>query len=390
MEKSNGSCLVYEICSTGHQSSYIRILGQDAASRKTPVQFVITCRLRALAFHDGVGAAAKIVEVPRVLQQAADHPWPLKVRSFFEFVYLVWLITVTSPAQFVILTGDGLTPYLEIFARLFDRVHFRIIFFRPPDTDRSGRTGWAQRLKLKLFKRLGRLPNMTLLVHGDRLKKAYEQEGVINILTIAEPALLSPAPEIELPKPEKDRSFYRLISWGHMSERKGIVEVLSALESIKTAVPSKKLEYIIAGKFQNQYYNKVIKAATDAESVNSNLSVKVYNYYVGEDFLRDKITKSDLVVAIYSGHSGPSGVLPIAAMFDKPVLVGDEGLMAEWVHHYRLGFVCKLNDLSSIGRVLIKAISMPRGRVPDKARAREFLEQNSVERFCRGLLCPSP
>lgn len=78
------------------------------------------------------------------------------------------------------------------------------------------------------------------------------------------------------------------------------------------------------------------------------------NLYVYDDYLADErqfneiIASSDVIFAVYRDFTRSSNMLSKAAWFRKPVLVSQQGLMAERVSRFKIGRSVNADDVNSI------------------------------------------
>lgn len=102
----------------------------------------------------------------------------------------------------------------------------------------------------------------------------------------------------------------------------------------------------------------------------------------GESAYNGVFAVSDLVWNIHHDWPGSSNTLTKAALFEKPVVVGDGHLLAERTRQFRLGEVCSEDSIPSISQALHVILDSPESwKESQQPRWREYRETHSEEQL---------
>jgi UDP:flavonoid glycosyltransferase YjiC (YdhE family) len=94
------------------------------------------------------------------------------------------------------------------------------------------------------------------------------------------------------------------------------------------------------------------------------------------------VAASEVIWNIHVDWPGSSNTLTKAALFEKPVLVGDGHLLAERVRKFRVGEVCQEDSTVSVTQALHAILDAPEAWVAAKQPMwGEYREQHSPERL---------
>jgi glycosyltransferase involved in cell wall biosynthesis len=135
-----------------------------------------------------------------------------------------------------------------------------------------------------------------------------------------------------------------ILNYGTASKRKGVPLLLDAFEKARGR---SKLFLLVAGRVGS---DKDCVKALDA--LKHRGEALVLNYYVSSEEEQLCFAACDYVVMPYLSHYGSSGILSRATAAGKPVIVSDFHLLGYLVKTYKLGYVFKNKDASSLMKVL--------------------------------------
>ena len=94
------------------------------------------------------------------------------------------------------------------------------------------------------------------------------------------------------------------------------------------------------------------------------------------------VASCDAVWSVHVDWPGSSNTLTKAALFERPVLVGDGHLLAERVREFRLGEVCQEDSTASASQALQTMLDAPEEWVTQKQpQWREYRQKHSPERL---------
>jgi glycosyltransferase involved in cell wall biosynthesis len=173
-----------------------------------------------------------------------------------------------------------------------------------------------------------------------------------------------------------------LLAFGDISERKGIAQLLEALELLRGR-DCEQIALVFVGvvkSFDKQWLHKKIAA------LEARFPIILRTEYVAEDEVNAYFSASDLVLAPYQRHAGMSGVLLRAAAQGKPVLTQTYGVMGHLTREYGLGIAVETGDVSQIVLALENFIQGTMGDYFDPLGMRRLVAQHDERSFARTLL----
>ena len=131
------------------------------------------------------------------------------------------------------------------------------------------------------------------------------------------------------------------------------------------------------------------KTAEDLKELGKRGKAKVIDRYVSEAEQSLCFCASDVVLLPYIKHFGSSGVLSLAAAAGKMVIASDEGLLAQQVQRYELGWLFRSGSIEELKKCMNNASLL---KVPDMARfqqaADRYAQLCSRDAFKKALLSP--
>lgn len=163
------------------------------------------------------------------------------------------------------------------------------------------------------------------------------------------------------------------LHFGSLSERKGTLDILEALEDIKASELS-KATFIFAG---NLNYDIETVFRKKADALANKVQIKVYEGFCRYEFLGDLCSVSDYLLLPYRYCSSSSGLLGFAAQYNVPVIGPDKGLLGALIRAYKLGCVYNVNDPLKLSPVLEKHINDPSIKID----GRRYLRENNIINF---------
>jgi glycosyltransferase involved in cell wall biosynthesis len=198
-------------------------------------------------------------------------------------------------------------------------------------------------LKFILRKRVKKI-----IVHGDFLKKQlvagskrpYEDIHVI------------PHGAFSIYKKWDDENIEEeentILFFGRIFEYKGLDVLIKAQPEIEERVPGAKI--VIAGRGEDfSRYENLIQDKSRFE---------IHNRFIPNEEIPRFFRKASLVVLPYT-EASQSGIIPIAYVFGKPVVVTDVGSIPEVVDEGKTGFVVPPNDSRKLAGAISKILIDP-------------------------------
>lgn len=153
--------------------------------------------------------------------------------------------------------------------------------------------------------------------------------------------------------PHKKSSITNFCFIGEVSERKGISQLLKAIEYLDPSV-KENIQITIAGNVPD----------TEPE-----IKKKINYLYKKEPWLFNEIhlerisdfnferilTQSDIILCLHQKVEGSSGIIGKAAIFSKPVIGPQKGVVGELIREYQLGLQIDTTDYKKIAEGIIRA-----------------------------------
>ncbi len=161
-----------------------------------------------------------------------------------------------------------------------------------------------------------------------------------------------------------------VLQFGTLAPHKGIRDLI---EVIRQADPNRFYFAIVGELFWDDYEGdeELRRFLRDPPK---NLLVRL-GFVADERELNSLIAASDILYAVYRDFPDSSNNLTKSAIFEKPIIVADDYLMAERVRQYRLGAVARPGDAASI----LAGLEALRGCPRSDFRFATFRRDHSVD-----------
>lgn len=140
-----------------------------------------------------------------------------------------------------------------------------------------------------------------------------------------------------------------LLQFGYADERKNDENIIVALNGL----PHDTITLLIIGRFRPGYEQELKKLKTGL------FRMITRDEFITDEEMESTFQQSDVILRMNVNYFGSSGVVGIAARYNKPVLVSDSGVMAELVKKYRLGDVVDPYDTDAIRSIFLRYLSSP-------------------------------
>lgn len=140
-----------------------------------------------------------------------------------------------------------------------------------------------------------------------------------------------------------------LLQFGYADERKNNENIIAALNTISHS----SITLLIIGKFRPGYENGLKQLKTGP------FRMITRDEFISDEEMESTFHQSDVILRMNVNFFGSSGVVGIAARHDKPVIVSDNGVMAELVKKYRLGDVVDPYDPEAIRNTILRYLQSP-------------------------------
>lgn len=137
-----------------------------------------------------------------------------------------------------------------------------------------------------------------------------------------------------------------ILFFGYIKKYKGLEYLIKAVPIIAKQVPD--LKVIIAGEGDFSQYNKLIVDKSRFE---------IHNKFIPTEKVSELFQRAEIVVLPYSQMSGQSGILHIAYIFKKPVVVTNIGDIVEVVENGKTGYLVPPKDVKALATAIIKLLN---------------------------------
>lgn len=192
--------------------------------------------------------------------------------------------------------------------------------------------------------------------------------------------LPDPVPEIEELKLSNLRSIYNIpdknkvyLHFGRLTYRKGTLEILKAI-NIMDNKQLKEKTFIFAGRVYKEMHNEFYQLL---ELAKEKVQILVFDAFCEYDFLYNLCYTCDAILMPYQQNEMSSGVLGYAAVFNKPVIGPDGGLIGNIIKKYHLGYCLPAVNKNSIAQSLTQDICCD---------SSSYVKDNDVNNFINTLL----
>jgi glycosyltransferase involved in cell wall biosynthesis len=210
--------------------------------------------------------------------------------------------------------------------------------------------------------------------------------GGHKVVALPDPAFPSPPAAVAGPsvmEPPSGRK--RLLLFGALSERKGILCLLEALCLIPPGTAS-IIAVVIAGKVAPEIQPGVRRLLARLRKRQPQLWLHLENRWLEDAEVAGLVQASDVVLAPYQRFVGSSGVLLWAARAGVPVLTQDYGLIARLVQEHRLGVTADVTDPRILAAEISRMASEGAGAFFDPVSAAVFAAARNPDSFASAIL----
>ena len=171
----------------------------------------------------------------------------------------------------------------------------------------------------------------------------------------------------------------RLLFFGSIDERKGVLPVLDALTDMSDDHQS-RLALVLAGSLAKGLVDRIDRFGRE-----THVQLVIENRYMSEQEIQPLVRGSDLVLLTYPRHVGSSGVLVRAATAGVPVLSTNYGLLGAQVEQSRLGATTDATSPSAIRATLERWLADSTSIPFDAEQAHRFAAANTADAFAETI-----
>jgi glycosyltransferase involved in cell wall biosynthesis len=216
-------------------------------------------------------------------------------------------------------------------------------------------------------------------------RKAYRHGD--KVVELPDPAAIptpvpSPGEHVALRFP-RDRSAFLL--FGELTARKGIIELLQACQLLDDATAA-RVALIVAGRIAPELRAEVGHRVRALRRHRPELWIQVADRRLAEAEIAHTLMDCDVLLVPYQRFVGSSGLLVWAAMFQRPVITQDYGMLGQAVRDYGLGLAVDTTKPAEIAAALKRAIAGSAERLFDPEGARQFGTHRDGDFFAKRVL----
>ena len=172
--------------------------------------------------------------------------------------------------------------------------------------------------------------------------------------------------------------------FGSLSERKGIFLVLEALKLLPDDIHY-GVEVIFAGRLVGQDREAFLTAFSEFQRIRPSLDIRLMDEFMPYESIPELFSVVDCVLAPYVGNQASSGVLGHAALYGKPVIGPDRGLVGKLIRGYGLGIAIESMDAEKLAAA-ITSFSKNKVKHIDTTGMERFVQERHPYRFVEMLI----
>lgn len=128
------------------------------------------------------------------------------------------------------------------------------------------------------------------------------------------------------------------LHFGSLNYRKGTIDILNAIASA-TRQEMENRTFIFAGKIKQNMRNDFYSLLDEAKK---KAKILVFDRFCSYEFLYNLCFTCDVVLMPYYLTNLSSGLLGYTAVFQKPVIGPDEGLIGHLIKHFKMGYAIQV------------------------------------------------
>lgn len=173
--------------------------------------------------------------------------------------------------------------------------------------------------------------------------------------------------------------------FGYLTERKGPMVVLEALQRLAPAVAS-KIEVILAGRVDPALRSRLDEHCRRLATDQPQLKLRIEDRRLDQAELEGLVRQSNVVLAPYQRFVGSSGVLLWAARAGKPVLAQAYGLVGRLTQEHHLGLTVDSSDPAAVAIAITQMAQRGPSSFFDPQAAQAFAASQTPQRFAAAVL----
>jgi glycosyltransferase involved in cell wall biosynthesis len=204
--------------------------------------------------------------------------------------------------------------------------------------------------------------------------KALTLPDPVKPYTRSDTALENLREKLQLPKHK-----HVFLLFGSLAPRKGIYQTLEATKLLPLEMQQNLCLLLVGAIVDSE--RRIVENFISSNSDGLGAQVILRDNYISEVEVQEYFEASDVVLAPYQKHVGMSGILLLAAAFEKPVISSDFGLMGELTQQYQLGLTVNAAEPSHIAKAMQRLMSEPIEQFFDPSKMKQWVAQNESQKF---------
>ncbi len=173
-----------------------------------------------------------------------------------------------------------------------------------------------------------------------------------------------------------------LLLFGMITPRKGLLEVLEALEHLPPPV-AREVCLLVVGPMAADFRGRVHSAVERARG-RTGATILLHERFVPDLENQRWFGVADIVLAPYQQHVGMSAILIRAASAGKPIIADGYGLLGQLTERRRLGAVVDARDPRAIAHGIERLLRSEGGLVDAEAQG-QLARENTPAAFARAM-----
>jgi glycosyltransferase involved in cell wall biosynthesis len=267
-------------------------------------------------------------------------------------------------------------------------VHYRSLGedkIRPAERLRDLRKDFFYRLMLR-NPALGRVLSLDPFFPAYAARRYAKGQKVQHLPDPAHPvAPLASNANAALPSAILPRDRVTFLLFGYLTERKGPLVVLDALERVSPAVAA-RIGVLLAGRVDPALRDRLDEARRRLTVLNPKLWLDIDDRRLDDSELEGLIRRSSVVLAPYQRFVGSSGVLLWAARAGRPVLAQQYGLVGRLTRDHRLGLAVDSSSPVAVAAAITQMAQLGPSTFVDRASAHAFAASQTPQKFAAAVL----
>jgi len=234
--------------------------------------------------------------------------------------------------------------------------------------------------------RNSRLEHIYILNDEDQAKFLNDKYSRSNFfIPLPDPILIPPKNRSvrRFNLPTKPEGMKRFLVFGSLSERKGIFLILDVLQRLSNTI-TQQVEFVFAGKIVDQSRDTFFKALDTLRIKRPNLRIHYLDIFVPYASIPEMFLKSDFILVPYLGSQASSGILGHAALYRKPVIGPDRGLVGKLIRSYSLGTTIAAMDANNLAESITNFSKKEKTNTKSSEMQR-YVEERHPTRFVETL-----